>query len=120
MLDGKTIHPGDVVIGLEASGLHTNGYSLARKIFFEQKKLKPSSHVTELGNTLGDELLKVHRSYGLLIQALLKKFNKRLSGSPSPPSGERVGVRGLNRPHRIIKGIAHITVGGFVDNIPRV
>src|SRR5258706_110577 len=64
MLDGKTIHPGDVVIGLEASGLHTNGYSLARKIFFEQMKLKPSSHLAELGNTLGDELLKVHRTYG--------------------------------------------------------
>src|SRR5438067_1734054 len=121
MLNGqKTVRRGDAVIGIASSGLHTNGYSLARKIFFEQMKLKPSSHVTELGNTLGDELLKVHRSYGLLIQALLKKFNKRLSGSPSPPSGERVGVRGLNRPHRIIKGIAHITGGGFVDNIPRV
>src|SRR6059036_3483709 len=50
MLDGKTIRPGDVVIGLESSGLHTNGYSLARKIFFEQLKLKPSSRVAELGN----------------------------------------------------------------------
>src|SRR5213595_949764 len=66
MLDGKTIHPGDVVIGLEASGLHTNGYSLARKIFFEQMKLKPSSRVPDLGNTIGDELLKVHVTYGPL------------------------------------------------------
>src|SRR6186713_3199874 len=58
MLDGKTIRPGDVVIGLASSGLHTNGYSLARKIFFEQMKLTPTSRIAELGNTIGDELLK--------------------------------------------------------------
>lgn len=101
MLDGKTIKPGDVVIGLKASGLHTNGYSLARKIFFEQLKLKPSSRVAELGNTIGDELLKVHVSYGLFVQALLKKFNREGKA-------------------RLVKGLAHITGGGFVDNIPRV
>ncbi|MDB6122017.1 MAG: phosphoribosylformylglycinamidine cyclo-ligase [Pedosphaera sp.] len=101
MLDGKTIKPGDVVIGLASSGLHTNGYSLARKIFFEQMKLKPKSRVAELGNTIGDELLKVHVSYGPLVQKLLKKFN--------PATGART-----------IKGLAHITGGGFVDNIPRV
>src|SRR5262249_29443694 len=89
MLDGKTIRPGDVVIGLESSGLHTNGYSLARKIFFEEMKLTPHSRVPELGNAIGDELLKVHRSYGPLIQALLKKFNRRASGLPSAPSRER-------------------------------
>jgi phosphoribosylformylglycinamidine cyclo-ligase len=102
MIDGRTIRPGDAVIGLESSGLHTNGYSLARKIFFEQLGLKLSSRVPELGNTLGDELLKVHVSYGLLVQALLKKFNK--------PGGKA----------RVIKGLAHITGGGFIDNIPRV
>lgn len=101
MLDGKTIRPGDVVIGLEASGLHTNGYSLARKIFFDDLKLKPKTRVAELGNTIGDEMLKVHVSYGILVQALLKKFNR--NGQP-----------------RAIKGLAHITGGGFVDNIPRV
>jgi len=101
MLDGKTIRPGDVVIGLEASGLHTNGYSLARKIFFEDLKLKPKTRVAELGNTIGDEMLKVHVSYGMLVQELLKKFNR--DGQP-----------------RAIKGLAHITGGGFVDNIPRV
>ncbi len=101
MLDGKTIRRGDAVIGIAASGLHTNGYSLARKIFFEQLKLKPTSRVPELGNTIGDELLKVHVSYGLLVQDLLKKFNR--TGAP-----------------RVIKGLAHITGGGFVDNIPRV
>ncbi len=101
MLDGKTIRPGDVVIGLESSGLHTNGYSLARQIFFEKLKLKPKSRVAELGNTIGDEMLKVHVSYGPLVQKLLKKFNA---------TGKA----------RVIKGLAHITGGGFVDNIPRV
>jgi phosphoribosylformylglycinamidine cyclo-ligase len=58
MVDGKTIRPGDAVIGLASSGLHTNGYSLARKIFFEQMKLKTTSRIAELGNTIGDELLR--------------------------------------------------------------
>ncbi len=102
MIDGRHIKPGDAVIGLASSGLHTNGYSLARKIFFGQMKLKPSSRVAELGNTIGDELLKVHVSYGPLVQALLKKFNAH--------SGREQGI----------KGLAHITGGGFVDNIPRV
>src|SRR6188474_1111656 len=73
MLDGKAIRPGDVVLGLASSGLHTNGYSLARKIFFDDLKLKPSSKVAELRNTIGEELLKVHVSYGPLVQELLKK-----------------------------------------------
>ena len=103
MLDGKAIRPGDAVIGLASSGLHTNGYSLARKIFFERMKLKPLSRVPELRNTIGDELLKVHVSYGPLVQSLLKMFNL----------GK--GKRSLT-----LKGLAHITGGGFVDNIPRV
>jgi len=103
MLDGKTIRPGDLVIGLASSGLHTNGYSLARKIFFDQLKLKPTSYVSELRNTIGAELLKVHVSYGPLVQKLLKKFN---AGNASR--------------RWVIKGLAHITGGGFVDNIPRV
>jgi phosphoribosylformylglycinamidine cyclo-ligase len=98
MLDGKAIRAGDAVIGLASSGLHTNGYSLARKIFFEQMRLKPGSYVPELRNTIGHEMLKVHVSYGPLIQKLLKKFNARPT----------------------IKALAHITGGGFVDNIPRV
>jgi phosphoribosylformylglycinamidine cyclo-ligase len=108
LLDGRTVCPGDVVIGLASSGLHTNGYSLARKIFFEQMKLKPQTRLPELGNRIGAELLKVHLSYGPLIQRLLKKFN------PGPAG------KGGGRPVRVIKGLAHITGGGFIDNIPRV
>ncbi len=102
MLNGqKTVKRGDVLIGIEASGLHTNGYSLARKIFFETLKLKPTSKVAELGNTIGDELLKVHVTYGPLVQKLVKKFNR--VGQPD-----------------VVKSFAHITGGGFVDNLPRV
>jgi phosphoribosylformylglycinamidine cyclo-ligase len=107
MLNGqKTVKPGDAVIGIASSGLHTNGYSLARKIFFEQMKLKPTSRVPELRNTIGDELLKVHVSYGPLVHALLERFNNasRVTRHSSLP----------------IRAFAHITGGGFVDNIPRV
>jgi phosphoribosylformylglycinamidine cyclo-ligase len=100
MLDGKAIRAGDAVIGLAASGLHTNGYSLARKILFEQMNLEPRSRLPGLAGSIGEELLKVHVSYGPLIQKLLKKFNQG---------------RALS-----IKGLAHITGGGFIDNIPRV
>jgi phosphoribosylformylglycinamidine cyclo-ligase len=98
ILDGKSIRPGDAIIGLASSGLHTNGYSLARKIFFQKMKLRPASVLPELRGSIGAELLKVHVSYGPLVQGLLKKF----------------------KGNRVIKGLAHITGGGFVDNIPRV
>ncbi len=98
ILDGKGIRAGDAIIGLASSGLHTNGYSLARKIFFEQMKLRPNSVLPELPGGIGSELLKVHVSYGPLLQAVLKKFKGR----------------------RDIKGLAHITGGGFIDNVPRV
>ena len=100
MLNGqKTIRRGDVVIGIESSGLHTNGYSLGRKIFFEQLKLKPSSRIPGSKLSLGAELLRVHVSYGPLVQKLLKKFNGKSD---------------------LVRAFAHITGGGFVDNIPRV
>ena len=101
MLNGqKTVRKGDVVLGIASSGLHTNGYSLARKILFENMKLKPTTKVAELGGTVGESLLQVHVSYGPLVQSLLKKFN-RPEKAPA------------------IKALAHITGGGFVDNIPR-
>jgi phosphoribosylformylglycinamidine cyclo-ligase len=99
MLDGKSIRAGDAIIGIASSGLHTNGYSLARKVFFDKLKWKATRYVPELRRTVADELLKVHVSYGPLVQNLIKKFN---AGAP------------------VIKGLAHITGGGFVDNIPRV
>jgi phosphoribosylformylglycinamidine cyclo-ligase len=114
MLDGRSIRPGDAVIGLASSGLHTNGYSLARKIFFERMRLKPSSRLPQLGGTIGDELLKVHVSYGPLLQKLLKKFNAGEAARLSRYSKEMREISST------IKGAAHITGGGFVDNIPRV
>ncbi|HEY4952814.1 MAG TPA: phosphoribosylformylglycinamidine cyclo-ligase, partial [Verrucomicrobiae bacterium] len=106
MLNGqKTIRRGDVVIGIASSGLHTNGYSLGRKIFFEQLKLKPSSRVPGLKGTIGEELLKEHVSYGPLVQKLLKLFNSQ----PSTLNSQLP-----------VRAFAHITGGGFVDNIPRV
>jgi len=115
MLDGqKSVRVGDAVIGMASSGLHTNGYSLARKIFFEQLKLKPTSRVAELGNTIGDELLKVHVSYGRVVRELLKKFNK------VPPASRRAGAGTRQDAGGTIHGFAHITGGGFIDNIPRV
>jgi phosphoribosylformylglycinamidine cyclo-ligase len=99
MLDGKSIRPGDAIIGIASSGLHTNGYSLARKIFFEKLKWKPLKRPPELRNSIADEMLKIHVSYGPLTQSLLKKFN---AGTV------------------VVKGFAHITGGGFVDNIPRI
>lgn len=99
MLNGrKTIKRGDAVIGIASSGLHTNGYSLARKIFFEQLKLKLSSKLPGLKGSIGAELLKEHASYGPLVQKLLRRFNKS----------------------EIVRAFAHITGGGFVDNLPRV
>ena len=101
LLDGKTIKPGDCIIGLPSNGLHTNGYTLAREVLFNQLKLKPATKVKELGMTVRDELLKVHRSYLPVMQKLIKRYNK-----------------GKSKP--VLKAFAHITGGGFIDNIPRI
>jgi phosphoribosylformylglycinamidine cyclo-ligase len=94
VIEGKTIAPGDVLIGVPSSGLHTNGYSLARRIVFDRAGLRVDSHVAELGTTVGAALLEPHRSYLALLRPLL--------GSA------------------LIKGMAHITGGGITDNLPRV
>ena len=93
IIDGSKIKPGDVILGLASNGLHTNGYSLARKILFEKMRLKPSSKIDNLPGTIGEELLRVHKNY----QPLLTKV-----------------------PRGMIKGLAHITGGGLIDNLPRI
>ena len=94
IVDGRTIGAGDQLIALPSSGLHTNGYSLARRIAFDVLGLDVSSHVAELGSTVGEALLRPHRSYLPVISPLLD-------------SGR-------------IKGMAHITGGGITENLPRV
>jgi phosphoribosylformylglycinamidine cyclo-ligase len=94
LITGRTIAVGDALVALPSSGLHTNGYSLARRIVFEQLKLDVGAHVPELGRTVGEALLEPHRSYLPFIRPLL--------------AGRR------------IKGMAHITGGGITENLPRV
>jgi phosphoribosylformylglycinamidine cyclo-ligase len=94
VVDGKSISKGDLLIGLPSNGLHTNGYSLARQIVFKKLKLKVDSRVSLLSAPIGEELLRVHRSYLKPVNALLAT--------------------------RLLKGMAHITGGGLLENIPRI
>jgi phosphoribosylformylglycinamidine cyclo-ligase len=93
IIDGAKIRPGDAILGLESNGLHTNGYSLARKILFRKMGLQVTSRLPGSAKTVGQELLRVHRNYQLLLAKI------------------RSGV---------IKGLAHITGGGLIDNLPRI
>ncbi len=93
IIDGRRIRPGDAILGLQSNGLHTNGYSLAREILLRKMRLKVGSRLPGSSNTVGGELLRVHKNY----QPLLAKI----------PSG-------------VIKGLAHITGGGLIDNLPRI
>ena len=94
LIDGRQIVAGDALIGLPSSGLHTNGYSLARRIAFETAGLSHDSHVPELGASIGEALLVPHRSYLPVIRPLLNEG--------------------------LIKGMAHITGGGVTENLPRI
>ena len=94
LLTGKSIRAGDVLLGLPSTGLHTNGYSLARKLLFEVAGYGPKTLLPEVGATVGDALLAVHRSYLKPIRALM--------------------AAGL------LHGAAHITGGGITDNTPRM
>ncbi|HYZ85151.1 MAG TPA: phosphoribosylformylglycinamidine cyclo-ligase [Bryobacteraceae bacterium] len=94
LITGEKIRKGDVLLALPSTGLHTNGYSLARKLLFEVAQHTPDSVIQEINSTVADELLKVHRSYLKPIQALMK-----------------AGV---------LKGAAHITGGGITENTPRM
>jgi phosphoribosylformylglycinamidine cyclo-ligase len=93
IIDGKKIRPGDVILGLASNGLHTNGYSLARKILFQKMRLEPGSRLPGSQSSVGKELLRVHKNYQLLLAKV--------------PGG-------------VIKGLAHITGGGLIDNLPRI
>ena len=93
IIDGSRIKAGDVIIGLPSNGLHTNGYSLARKVLFDTMKLTFDAHLPGVVRTVGDELLRIHKNYQPLLAAL---------------------------PEGLVKGIVHITGGGLIDNPPRV
>ena len=92
LITGRGIQPGDRLVGVPSSGLHTNGYSLARRIAFELLGLRVDSLVPDLGRTVADAFLEPHRSYLAMIRPLLDR----------------------------VKGMAHITGGGITDNLPRV
>ena len=94
VIDGQAITPGDVALGLPSVGLHTNGYSLARKLFFERAGYQADTYLDELGETVGAALLQPHKSYLGALDSLLDQG--------------------------VIKGLAHITGGGLLENIPRI
>ena len=94
VIDGKSITPGDVVLGIPSNGLQTNGYSLARKLFFEVGGYTADTYLDDLGSTVGEALLATHQSF-------LPQIGPQLDAG-------------------IIKGLAHITGGGFLENIPRI
>src|SRR5215831_3978347 len=94
ILDGTRIQPGDIILGLPSLGLHTNGYSLARKVLLEQEAMDLEAHVPELGSVLGEELLAPHRCYWPVLQPLLEKG--------------------------WLQGLVHVTGGGITDNTPRI
>lgn len=94
IVDGSNIVPGDVLIGLQSNGLHTNGYSLVRKICFDVKKYRVDDYIEEFGSTLGEELLRVHKTYRDAIHAV--------------------------KDEPFIKGMSHITGGGIVGNTRRI
>lgn len=95
IITGERIEEGDILLGFPSSGLHTNGFSLARKIIFDIAKHDVNTNVPELGMTVGEALLKVHVNYSVPVLDMISK--------------------GID-----IRGIAHITGGGFIENIPRV
>jgi phosphoribosylformylglycinamidine cyclo-ligase len=94
VVDGRSIVPGDVLIGLPSAGLHTNGYSLARRVLFENAQWQPDTFIPEVGATVADALLLPHRSYLSVVRPLLER--------------------------QYVRGLAHITGGGITENLPRI
>jgi phosphoribosylformylglycinamidine cyclo-ligase len=99
IVNGRAIQPGDQVLGLASTGLHSNGYSLVRKIIFERAGHTVGDFVADLGRTVGEELLEPTRIYVRVVQKILEHYPVK---------------------KRVVRGLAHITGGGLVDNIPRV
>lgn len=99
IINGKSIQVGDLVLGLASSGLHSNGYSLIRKVVFEHAGLKISDFVPDLGRTVAEELLEPTRIYVRAVKKILQHYPIK---------------------KRVVRGLAHITGGGLVDNLPRV
>jgi phosphoribosylformylglycinamidine cyclo-ligase len=100
IITGKTIKPGDRVIGLRSSGIHSNGFSLVRKVFFDKAKMKITQKLSKYGlnTSLGEELIRPTKIY---VKSILKVLNK-------------------HETKKIVKGMAHITGGGLLENIPRI
>ena len=94
IVDGRSIRKGDRLVGLASSGLHTNGYSLVRKVLFDRENMSLDAKPKELDRTVGEELLEPHMSYRKAVQAVAERFP--------------------------VKAMVHVTGGGFLDNIPRV
>ena len=94
IISGEKVEPGDVLVGLPSQGLHTNGYSLARKLFFEVARYTPDTYVSEIKNKIGNELMRVHKSYWPVVRRLVKA--------------------------ELVHAMAHITGGGITDNLPRI
>jgi phosphoribosylformylglycinamidine cyclo-ligase len=99
IVNGRAIRPGDVVLGLASTGLHSNGYSLARKVVFDHAALKVNDFVPELGRTVGEELLEPTRIYVRPIKKILHHYPVK---------------------KRVVRGLAHITGEGLGGNVPRV
>ncbi len=99
IVNGKSIRPGDVVLGLASTGLHSNGYSLARKVVFDHAGLKVTDRVPELGRTVGEELLEPTRVYVRPVKNILQHYPVK---------------------KRVVRGLAHITGEGLEGNVPRV
>ena len=94
IITGKSVEPGDIVLGLPSTGLHTNGYSLARKLLFDVAKYEPETYVNEIKGKVGNELMQTHRSYWPIIKKLITA--------------------------ECVSALAHITGGGITENLPRV
>src|SRR5438552_6531308 len=99
IIDGRAVRPGDVVLGLASTGLHSNGYGLVRKVVFERAGLTVADVVPELGRSAGEELLEPTRIYVRAVKSVLEHYPVK---------------------RRVVRGLAHVTGGGLIDNVARI